>query len=163
MAERTCYFIGHRTVPEDISDRLRESIERHITEYGVSSFVVGHYGEFDQLVARALVEAKQRHPDIEVLVLLPYHPQEQPYEPLEGMDGTYYPPGQERHPRAFAIVKANEYMIRNSDFLICYDRGAIGKTRDYVALAKKLEQRGQIHIENLASEKTRPSEAPTGG
>ena len=33
---------------------LLETIERHITEYGVSEFVVGRYGNFDRLVIRAL-------------------------------------------------------------------------------------------------------------
>lgn len=153
MAPKTCFFIGHRKVPEDIRDRLREAIERHITDYGVTSFVVGHYGEYDWLVAGVLVEAKRRHPEIEALVLLPYHPQDHPYEVPKGLDGTYYPPGQERMPKALAIVRANEYMIRHSDYLICYNRGDIGKTRDFMAIAARCQEKGILHIENLATAK----------
>ena len=53
-------------------------------------------------------------------------------------------------PKPFAIVRANEYMIRSADYLICYDRGQIGKTRDFVKLARQRERQGRMHIENLA-------------
>ena len=147
---RSCFFIGHRTILEDLGDRLRGSIERHIMEYGVRLFVVGHYGDFDRLVTRTLVEAKKRHPEIQVLVLLPYHPGRGNYQPPEGVDGTFYPPGQETRPKIAAIPAANEYMIRHSDYLICYDRGEVGKTRDFVRLARGLERQGRLHVENLA-------------
>ena len=41
-------------------------------------------------------------------------------------------------------------MLRHSDYLICYDRGEIGKTRDFAELARRREKSGLIHIENLA-------------
>ena len=53
-------------------------------------------------------------------------------------------------PKPYAIVRANEYTIQACGYLICYDRGQIGKTRDYVALARRRERKGLIHIENLA-------------
>lgn len=141
MTGKTCFFIGHRYVPDDIADLLSSAIEKHITEYGVTSFTVGHYGEFDALVASALVSAKAMHPEIGVYLLIPYHPFDQPVEAPEGFDGTFYH-FTKAPPRAFAIPRANEYMIRHSDYLICYNRGAIGKTRDYVELARKREQKG---------------------
>lgn len=149
---KTCFFIGHSYVKDDIHDLLRDAIERHITEYGVTSFTVGHYGEFDRLVTEALIEAKRQHPEIVAYVLIPYHPYDQPYKTPKGFDGTYYPFEGAKVPKRVAIPRANEYMIRNSDFLICYDRGVIGKTRDFVALARGREKRGQIHVENLAEE-----------
>jgi len=53
-------------------------------------------------------------------------------------------------PRPFAIVRANERMIKTADFLICYDTGLVGKTRDFVAMAKRRERKGLIHVTNLA-------------
>ena len=55
-------------------------------------------------------------------------------------------------PKQFAIVRANEYLIRTSNYLICYDSGQIGKTRDFVELARQREKKGLLHIENLADE-----------
>ena len=60
----TCFFIGHRDAPEEVRPLLAEAIERHIAEYGVKEFVVGHYGAFDRMAAHAVRNAKERHPDI---------------------------------------------------------------------------------------------------
>ena len=120
MKRKTCFFIGHRNAPETLSPLLAEIVERHITEYGVDDFVVGHYGRFDSFAAFAVREAKQRHPETRLTLLIPYYP-------FRGLDATFYPPGMEDVPKPFAIVRANEYMIRTSDYLICYDRGQIGK------------------------------------
>ena len=146
----SCFFIGHRNAPETLSPLLAEIVERHITEYGVDDFVVGHYGRFDALAAYAVREAKQRHPETRLTLLIPYYPFRGSKELAEDYDATFYPPGMEDVPKPFAIVRANEYMIRTSDYLICYDRGQIGKTRDFVELARKRERKGLIHVENLA-------------
>ena len=143
----SCFFIGHRNAPETLRPLLDAAVERHIAEYGVTEFVAGHYGRFDYMAAAAVRTAKTRHPDITLVLLLPYYPF--PYD-TEGYDSTYYPEGMENVPKPFAIVRANEYMIRASDYLICYDRGQIGKTRDFVELARKRERKGLIHVENLA-------------
>lgn len=52
MQKKTCFFIGHREAPDSILPTLIDEVERHITEYGVNSFVVGHYGQFDALPVR---------------------------------------------------------------------------------------------------------------
>lgn len=54
----TCFFIGHRETPDSILAELSAEIERHITEYGVTDFVVGGYGRFDALAARCVKTAK---------------------------------------------------------------------------------------------------------
>ena len=48
----SCFFIGHRETPDQVYPALLETIEHHITEYGVAEFVVGQYGNFDRLVIR---------------------------------------------------------------------------------------------------------------
>ena len=146
----TCFFIGHRDAPEELRPALAEAVERHITEYGVEDFVVGHYGGFDHMAANAVISAKKSHPQVALSLLLPYHPFEQPVKTPEGFDGTFYPPGIESVPRWAAIVRANRYMIQNSDYLIAYDLGYIGNTREFVAAARRREKKGLIHVENLA-------------
>lgn len=145
-----CFFIGHRDAPETLRPLLDEAVERHITEYGVTDFVVGHYGRFDAMAAHAIREAKQRHPEVTLTLLIPYYPFQGLKELSQDYDATFYPPDMETVPKPYAIVRANEYMIRASDYLICYDRGQIGKTRDFVELARQRERKGLIHIENLA-------------
>ena len=146
MKQKTCFFIGHHDAPESLAPLINEAVERHITEYDVEDFVVGHYGRFDSLAARAVLEAKKRHSNIRLTLLIPYYPYE---HNSDDYDGTFYPPDIERVPKRFAIVRANEYMIRTSDYLICYDRGLVGKTREYVALARQRQKMGKMQIENL--------------
>lgn len=40
----TCFFIGHRETSDSIFPALVQAVERHVTEYGVTEFIVGHMG-----------------------------------------------------------------------------------------------------------------------
>lgn len=146
---KSCFFIGHHTAPPDIRERLMEAIERHITDYGVEEFVVGHYGAFDRMAISHLKVAKKKYPEIVLTLLIPYHPGERTVKLPEGFDRSYYPSGMETVPRQVAIVRANQDMIQNSDYLICYNRGYVGNTRDLLTIAKHREKNGLLHIENL--------------
>ena len=146
----SCFFIGHRDAPDELRSMLAEAVERHIADYGVRSFVVGHYGAFDRMAASAVLDAKKHHDGVTLQLLIPYHPAERPVKPREGFDGTFYPPGMERVPHRLAIIRANTYMIRNSTHLIAYAHYRIGNTADFFELAKRLEQRGSLSVENLA-------------
>ena len=143
---KTCFFIGHRDAPESIYERLLSVVERHISEYGVTDFVVGRYGNFDRLAARAVMEAKRHHADVTLTLLMPYYRADA--DPLpDGFDGTLFPDGLETVPKRAAILRANQYMIHHCDYLIAYDAGRIGNTRKLVAVARKIEH---LHIENIA-------------
>ncbi len=145
-----CFFIGHRDAPNTVRPILVETIERHITQYRVTEFIVGRYGNFDRMAAQSLREAKALHPEIRLTLLLAYYDPRKPIELPCGVDGSLYPDGMERVPRNAAIVRANQYMIRHSDYLITYDSGRIGNTRELVAYARRREKRGLIRVENLA-------------
>ena len=116
----SCFFIGHRNAPESVRPLLDAAVERQIAEYGVNEFVVGHYGGFDRLAAGCLADAKETHPELRLTLLLPYHPSDRRVELPRGFDGSFYPPGMENVPRRLAVVRANEYMAKHCDLLICY-------------------------------------------
>lgn len=143
---KTCFFIGHRDAPESIYDRLLAAVERHITEYGVMDFVVGKYGNFDHLAARAVIEAKQLHYGVKLTLLMPYYHINAESLPAS-FDGSLFPDGLETVPKRAAILRANKYMIHHCDYLIAYDAGHIGNTRKLVAEAEKIES---LHIVNIA-------------
>ena len=150
MDRKTCFFIGHRDAPEEIRQRLLAAIERHITDYGVTEFVVGRYVRFDAMAAAAVRAAKKAHPDIKLVLLLPYYPTTEAARGIQGYDATLFPPGMETVPKSLAIVRANEYMIRNSQFLICYNAGSVGNTRRLVVYAAARERKGVLMVDNLA-------------
>ena len=147
---KSCFFIGHREAPEELASILGESIERHILENGVREFVVGNYGAFDRMAARQLAAAKERHPEINIMLLTPYHPSERKINLPKGFELSFYPPGMERVPKRLAIVRANKYMIEHSDYLIAYVWHPASNARDLLECAQRLESQGKIHIENLA-------------
>ena len=59
MGGKSCFFIGHREASEEIYPALYAAVEQHILEYGVTEFIVGHYGGFDRLAASAVKEANK--------------------------------------------------------------------------------------------------------
>ena len=117
---KTCFLMGHRDAPFMIREKLEKAIAAAITEYGVTEFVVGRYGAFDKMAAGCLAEVKKTHPEIRLVLLLPYHPSERTVVLPVGFDGSFYPPGMEAVPRRLAIVRGNEYMAKHCDLLIGY-------------------------------------------
>ena len=120
MSRKSCFFIGHREASEEIYPSLYAAVETHIIRYGVTEFIVGRYGCFDGLAAKAVKTAKQNHPEVELTLLLPYHPAERPIPVPDGFDSTYYPPGMESVPRKVAIVRQIGMRLYYTDFLIAY-------------------------------------------
>ena len=146
----SCFFIGHRETGGDVIPALTEAVECHITDYGVTDFYVGHYGGFDGLAAQAVKEARERHPDIRLTLVLPYHPAIRPISTPKGFDGTFYPWEDEKSPKRLAIIKTNQKMVDTCNYLITYAYHFLGGTGQIVEYARKREKRGQIHVENLA-------------
>ena len=146
MEGKSCFFIGHREASEEIYPALYAAVEQHILEYGVTEFIVGHYGRFDRLAASAVKEAKHFYPEVKLTLLLPYHPAERPILTPDGFDETFYPPGLEGVPRKVAIVRANRYVVDYVDYLIAYVWHPASSARDLVEYAQKRQHNSSIQI-----------------
>lgn len=147
----SCFFIGHREAGKDVYPLLVETVEKHIVEYSVTDFYVGHYGGFDGLAAQAVKEAKEQHPEIRLTLVLPYHPAIRPINTPKGFDGTFYPWEDENIPKRLAIIKTNRHMVDTSDYLITYAYHFLGGTGQIVEYARKQEKKGLIKVTNLSS------------
>ena len=143
---KSCFFIGHREASSEVLPVLAEAVEQHIVEYGVTEFIVGNYGGFDHMAAKAVIAAKEHHPGITLSMLIPYHPAERPMKSPHGFDNTFYPPGMEKVPRKLAIVRANRYMVDHVDYLIAYAWHPASNARDLVEYAIKRELRNLISV-----------------
>lgn len=150
MGEKSCVFMGHREANESVLQNLETCVERLICEEGVSYFYVGNHGGFDRLATTVVNNAKKKHPNIILQLVLPYHPAERPVELTPGFDGSYYPEGMESVPRRYAIVRANRKMVEACDWLVCFVRHGASNARNLLEYAKKREKKGLIQIENLA-------------
>ena len=146
MGMKSCFFIGHREASEEIYPVLYAAVEQHIVEYGVTEFIVGHYGGFGRLAASAVKEAKRFSTEVKLTLLLQYHPAERPIPTPDGFDGTFYPPGTESVPRKVAILRANRYVVDYVDYLIAYARHPASNARELVEYAKRRENKGSLFI-----------------
>lgn len=147
-----CCFAGHSKIyhREEIYDNVVNLIEKLIKEENVSEFWVGNYGSFDTLSARAVRSLKGKYPEIQLNLVIPYltsqinKNKEMYYRDYDNILMADIP---ERTPQKFRILKCNEYMVKNSDFIICYVERSWGgacKTLEYAKREK------QIKIYNLA-------------
>ena len=159
MEGKSCFFIGHREATSELLPILKRTVAEHISEYGVTEFVVGGYGGFDHVAARAVISLKQQFPQITLSLLIPYHPVERPIETPPGFDNTYYPPGMEKVPRKLAIVRANRYMVDNVDYLIAYSWHPASNARDLFEYAERRASRGLLIVENIAESVRRKQES----
>ena len=147
---KSCFFIGHRDANTEIYPSLLSEVERHVTEYGVTDFFVGHYGSFDRMAAQAVKEVKARYSEVRLMLVLPYHPAIRPIETPKDFDGTYYPWEDERTPKSLAIIKTNQRMADTCDFLIAYAFHFLGGSGQIAEYARKCEAKGSIQVTNLA-------------
>ncbi len=129
-----CTFFGHRDCPDEIEIKLREVLIDLITNHGVDMFYVGNQGRFDAIVRRVLRELKQEYPAIHYAVVLAYMPGKQ--TEYDDYSDTMLPEGIESvHPR-YAISWRNNWMLKQSDFVVTYITHSWGGAAQYVSKAK---------------------------
>lgn len=124
MNTTICCFAGHSDMNgSDAKEKIKNIAERLITEKNVTEFWVGNYGGFDACAASAVRELKLKYPDVKLILAIPYFTKkieeyrdwyEKNYDKIMLADIPVTTPGK------YKIIKANEYMVENSDFLICY-------------------------------------------
>ena len=129
-----CTFFGHRDCPETIKPKLREVLVDLITNDGVDMFYVGHQGQFDSYVHSELKKLKQEYPQINYAVVLAYMPGKK--TEYDDYFDTMLPEGIESvHPR-YAISWRNNWMLKQSDYVVTYITHSWGGAVQYVKKAK---------------------------
>ena len=144
----SCFLFGHANCPDSILPTLEQTIEDCYTKYNIRCFYVGNRGHFDRLATTAVKHVKQHYNDIRLYLLLAYHPAERAVDLSPGFDGSYYPP-LENIPRQFAIVHANQHMVKTADFIICYVKHP-GNTRRLLEYAQRKQKTTPFPIKNIA-------------
>lgn len=116
-------FIGHRTVEktEELISSLKETIAALINK-GVTSFLFGGMGEFDNLSWKVVTELKEIFPSIKrVYVRSAYQYIDKSYEEylLKFYEETYFSPKLENSGK-YSYVERNYEMIDNSTYCVFY-------------------------------------------
>ena len=129
-----CTFFGHRDCPETIKPKLREVLVDLINNCDVDMFYVGHQGQFDTIVRSALRELQKEYPQVKYAVVLAYMPGKK--TEYDNYSDTMLPEGIESvHPR-YAIAWRNNWMLKQSDYVVTYITHTWGGAAQFVKKAK---------------------------
>ena len=131
-----CTFFGHRDCQEEIKPKLREALGYLITNHNVDMFYVGHQGQFDAYVHSELKRLKQVYPQINYAVVLAYMPVKK--TEYDDYSDTMLPEGIESvHPH-YAISWRNNWMLKQSDYVVTHITHSYGGAAQYAEKARRL-------------------------
>ena len=147
MRNKTCFMFGHATAPEETVSLIEAAAEKHYHKYGIHTFIVGNHGSFDSYARIAITRLKERYSDISLFLLLAYHPSVKRISLPIGFDQSYYPPI-ENVPKQYAIVRANQYLVKESDSIICFVIHP-GNSRNLLEYARRCQSKKELIIDNI--------------
>ena len=134
-----CAFFGHRNTPmsNSIERHLEEAIRNLITQ-DVNEFWLCEQGSFDYLSRLILKELKKEFDWINLCILPAYYPNNAKMDWIDGNDyELLYPDEVAKSPPQVAILRRNEYIVKNADYIICYINRKSGGAYKAVEKARK--------------------------
>ena len=141
----TCTFFGHQDCPDTIKPKFRQVLIDLIENHNVDIFYVGNQGQFDTIVRSELRNLQREYPQINYAVVLAYMPGKQ--TEYDDYSDTMLPEGIESvHPH-YAISWRNNWMLKQSDYVVTYITHSWGGAAQYAEKAKHLKK----HITNIAA------------
>ena len=157
MNKRIC-FIGHRHIYnyKEVEEKLYNIVEKKIKS-GCKFFTMGTRGEFDKLALSVCKKLRKIYTDIEIEVVITSFKIIEPitnhdkifgdekYIPYFDVKTIMYDIEEEHYKRK--IIKSNQQMIDNCDYLICY----VNPNKNYggAIMAYKYAKKKGLHIVNL--------------
>lgn len=145
-----CTFFGHSDSPDTIKPKLKAVLENLIIDHSVDMFYVGHQGDFDVFVRNILRELKKEYPQVNYAVVLAYMPGKK--KENDDYSDTMIPEGIEAiHPH-YAISWRNNWMLRQSEYVVTYITHSWGGAAQYarraVHMKKTVINIGEVRICN---------------
>ena len=127
MQEKTCCFIGHRTIDatEELKRKLTETIEKLITEEKVDTFLFGSKSEFNTLCLELVTALKEKYPIIKRIYIRAEYPViDENYKAylLKFNEETYFPENLISAGKA-VYIERNLEMVDKSRFCVFYYNG----------------------------------------
>ncbi len=150
----TITFFGHSSIfyDESIETILYDLIKKHIAPEEKNTFLCGGYGNFDSLCAKVCRKLKKEYPMIEIVYVSPYLSVSHQNRIKEIMnlgiyDSSVYPPI-ENVPLKYAIIKRNEWMVKEADVIFFYVKHEYGGAYRIMNHAMK-KKKGIINIADI--------------
>ena len=140
-----CTFCGHSKIysnTDSIRQTLTDTISRLIQNDNVNCFLVGNYGHFDRMAASVCLEMKNYYPRISACLVVPYY---RPF--LDDLEKNWdkrfdsvIVPELEHIPHPYRIIKANEYMVDASQYVVSYVFATTGGAYKTLKYAQKRQK-----------------------
>lgn len=146
MKEKTCCFTGHREIAPAkfiyIKHKLIQTVEELIGK-GITDFCAGGALGFDTVAAQTVLEAKVKHPEIKLHLVLPcksqadswsYINRENYNDILSRADSVTYV---SEHYTNYCMQLRNRALVEKSSICVCYLEKPTGGTAYTVNYARK--------------------------
>ena len=140
--ENTCCFFGHRDTPFRLREQLKLAVRILIVTGVADCFYVGTHGNFDKMAYGILQELQKQYPHIRYYVV-PAYPLNERTKALYGDHAVYPDNITEPVDPKFAVYDRNDWMIRQSRYVLCYITRSYGGAHHFVT---KAEQNGLIIV-----------------
>ncbi len=141
MDKKICCFAwhGHLGYKDELKNLIYNKCIELITINYVRKFCVGNYGNFDTMAANIVRELKHEYPEIELNLIIPYLTAEiNNYKEYDNIIMVDIPLNT---PKRYWILKSNQYMINQSNYLVAYVNYSFGgavKTLEYAKRRKHI-------------------------
>ena len=116
-------FFGHSNYLRNKSDESRVlALLESLAKMEQVDFYLGSYGQFDNFALMCARKYKEKHPGTRLFLICPYLGdwiQQRSQEIGKYYDGSIYPNLENVTPK-LAIIKRNEWMVKQSDHIITY-------------------------------------------
>ena len=147
-------FFGHSFLQNQ--DSVFLSVEKAILENTCNTdfitFYCGGYGDFDNICASVCRKIKKRLKNTELIFVTPYitesYQERLNFFMKENLFDSIVDPPLEAVPLKFAIIKRNEWMIREADLVITYISHSFGGAYKSMRYAQRKKKR----VINLAEQ-----------
>lgn len=141
----TCCFTGHRAIPAGMTDYLFKRVKdgiNYLYAQGVGAFLTGGALGFDTLAAKAVIECRNVHEDIRLILVIPCRDQTrawkqadiESYDRIKGLTDEVICLSE--HYYNGCMHYRNRYLVDNSSACICYLNRTSGGTAYTVRYAK---------------------------
>ena len=150
--EKTCFFTGHRIIPNaeysDIADTVKKLCIKLIEEKDVSNFITGGALGFDTLAARIVLDLKNVYPHIKLHIYLPCTNQHEKWckydrkmwEALrEAADSVYYVTNDVYTTGCMQL--RNHAMVKDARYCIGYCKRRTSGTYSTIKYAKEHDRK----------------------
>ena len=154
----TCSFTGHRAIPDGMTNYLFKRVKdgvNYLYPHGIRTFLTGGAIGFDTLAAKAVIECRNIHQDIQLILVIPCRDQTRAWRQADIATYEYMKELADKviclseHYYNGCMHRRNRYLIDNSNACICFLTRTSGGTAYTVRYAK---DRG-LSIFNLAQRK----------